>query len=257
MITSTGMLLTSTWAGISNLGLNPLNNSGIYPDTVNIDSYTLFAGQTATFQVTGLNLGMKYNFTFFASNINYTDANAAYTINGVTTILDASLNLNTTATIYGVTPDSYGNVTITVSGGDAGSQFALLGALVINGYTPSASSVVPSLPAGSQTQAIAQTGADENAVAANKSNGQIKAFPNPFHNNFTLSVPSQKTNSSVQVMVYDVTGKMVYSNKFGGLYKGTNPLKVTTGNNLTTGIYTVVVKNADTNETKTIRILKQ
>ncbi len=258
MITSTGMLLTSTWAGISNLGVNPLNNSGVYPDTVNIDSYTLFTGQTATFQVTGLNIGMKYNFTFFASNTNYTDANAAYTINGVTTILDASLNLNTTATIYGITPDSYGNVTITVSGGDAGSQFALLGAMVINGYTPSASSVVPSLPA---TQAIAQAGdVTDNSVAVNKnqkSSGDIKAFPNPFHDNFTLSVSSQSNNSKVQVMMYDVTGKMVYSNEFGNLYKGLNSLKVITNTDLSAGIYNVVVRNADTKETKAIKTMKQ
>ncbi len=54
---------------------------------------------------------------------------------------------------------------------------------------------------------------------------ELKAFPNPFHDNFTLSVPSQNNNSRVQVMIYDITVKMVYSNEFGNLYSGVNSLK--------------------------------
>jgi hypothetical protein len=118
MTTSTGMQLNSSWAGLYGAGMNPdANNTGIFPDTVMIDSYGLFPGQSAVFQITGLNIGMKYDFTFFASSQAYGDVNVAYTINGVTTLLNTSLNINSTQTIYGVTPDSYGNVTITVAAG--------------------------------------------------------------------------------------------------------------------------------------------
>ena len=89
---------------------------------------------------------MKYDFTFYASSQAYGDVNVAYTINGKTTLLNASLNVNGTQTIYGVTPDAYGNVNITVAPGTSTSQFGLIGALIIGGYTPSSSDVIPALP---------------------------------------------------------------------------------------------------------------
>ncbi len=261
-ITSTGMVLSTNWAGLYSDGKNPLNNLGAVPDTVAIDSYGLFPGQTASFQVTGLNIGMKYDFTFFASSNSFGDVNVAYVINGVTTILNASLNVNGTQTIYGVTPDNYGNVTISVAPGTQQSQFGLIGALIAKGYTPSTSSVVPVLPAsGAQSQGFVQTivsgVTDASNVNAKTFNDEIKAFPNPFHDQFTLTVPSQNNNGKVQVMMYDVTGKLVYSNSFGNINQGTNSLKITTNSNLTAGVYTVVVINTSTKALKTIRLIKQ
>jgi hypothetical protein len=255
--TSTGMQLNSSWAGLYGAGMNPVaNNTGVFPDTVMIDSYGLFPGQTAVFQITGLNIAMKYDFTFFASSQAYGDVNVAYTINGVTTLLNTSLNINGTQTIYGVTPDGYGNVTISVAAGTPNSQFGLIGALVIGGYTPSVSTVVPALPAsGLQSQGLTQ-----NTVAVTEkkeiTTGELKAFPNPFHDNFTLLVPSQ-SNSKVQVILYDISGKLVYRSGSQNVQKGTNTIKVTTGANLTAGIYTVVVINTDNKTTKTYKLIKQ
>ncbi|HYJ65676.1 MAG TPA: PA14 domain-containing protein, partial [Parafilimonas sp.] len=259
MITSTGMQLSTNWAGLYSDGKNPLNNLGAVPDTVAIDSYGLFPGQTASFQITGLNIGMKYDFTFFASSNALGDVNVAYVINGVTTILNASLNVNGTQTIYGVTPDSYGNVTISVAPGTPQSQFGLIGALIIKGYTPSTSSVMPTLPAGGAglLQTIVSSVTDSfNATASKINDGEIKAFPNPFRNYFNLNVPSQN-NSKVQVMVYDATGKIVYSNTFGSMHQGVNSLKIVANGNLTAGVYTVVAINIDTKTIKTIKLLKQ
>lgn len=268
MITSTGMNLTTNWAGLYSAGMSTSNNSGAVPDAVMFDSYGLFPGQTASFQITGLNIGMKYDFTFFSSSNAFGDVNVAYTINGVTTLLNASLNTNGTETIYGVTPDSYGNVTITVAPGDQASQFGLLGALMIKGYTPSASSTVPTLPAsGSQ---FANNGGilqrfisglsslmsgDDASAKTLDAIGEVKAFPNPFHDNFTLSV-SANTNSKAQVMLYNMNGKLVYSNAFG-IHPGVNSLKIITNSNLTAGVYTIVVTNADGKTIKTIKLLKQ
>ena len=66
MITGTGMYLNGIWSDISYFGINTGNNSGLYPDAVNIENYLEYPGETATFQITGLNIGMKYDFTFFA-----------------------------------------------------------------------------------------------------------------------------------------------------------------------------------------------
>jgi len=236
--------------------MNPdANNTGIFPDTVMIDSYGLFPGQSAVLQITGLNIGMKYDFTFFASSQAYGDVNVAYTINGVTTLLNTSLNINSTQTIYGVTPDSYGNVTITVAAGTPNSQFGLIGALVIGGYAPSVSPVVPTLPASG----LQSLGLTQNAIAAETkeiSTSELKAFPNPFHDNFTLLVPSQ-TNSKIQVMLYDISGRLVYRSGSENVLKGMNTIKVATGSNLTAGIYTVVVINTDDKTTKTFKLIKQ
>ena len=261
MITSTGLYETSDFSDISYYGINTGNNSGLFPDAVNIENYTEYPGETATFQITGLNIGMKYDFTFFASDQTWSDFNTAYTINGITTILDASLNTNITQTIYGVTPDSYGNVTITVTSASPLTVRAFLAAMIIGGYTPSTSAVVPTLPAGSQfaqSGIIAQTVASgDNATAkTNDALGEIKVFPNPFHNYFSLNVSSQN-NSKLQVMMYDAAGKVVYNNTFGSMHQGVNSLKVVTNSNLTAGVYTVVVINMDTKAMKTIKIIKQ
>ncbi len=255
MPTSTGMQLITNWAGLYSAGMNPLNNSGVVPDTVMIDSYGLFPGQTATFQITGLNIGMKYDFTFFASSQAYGDVNVAYTINGVTTILNSSLNVNGTETIYGVTPDNNGNVSISVSAATSTSQFGLIGALIIGGYTPSASTVVPALPSsGMQSQGIVQAATVQNKVANNA--GEIKAFPNPFHDDFTLLVPSQN-GGSVQVMLYDISGRLVYHNEFGNVQTGMNTFRIITGPNLAAGVYTAVVLSTDSKTPKTLKLVKQ
>ena len=254
--TSTGMVLTTNWAGMYNAGMNPLNNSGAVPDTVMIDSYGLFPGQTASFQITGLNIGMKYDFTFFGSSQAYGDVNTAYVINGVTTILNTSLNTNGTETIYGVTPDSYGNVTISVSAATATSQFGLLNALIINGYTPSVSTVVPTLPVTQNLQSSTTTSvvAKENKAVIG---GELKAYPNPFHDYFMLNVPSE-TKGKIQIAMYDITGKLVYANNnIGNVLEGMNTFRIVPGTNLSAGIYTVMVINTDSKTTKTIKLIKE
>ena len=254
--TSTGMLLTTNWAGMYNAGMNPLNNSGAVPDTVMIDSYGLFPGQTASFQITGLNLGMKYDFTFFASSQAYGDVNVAYTINGVTTLLNASLNVNGTQTIYGVTPDNSGNVTITVAAATSTSQFGLLGGLIMAAHTPSVSSVVPVLPGAQSLKSkvvISAIAVDEKTTNADD---DIKAFPNPFHDYFTLSIQSEN-KGRIQVAIYDITGKLVFNNNLGNVQKGMNTFRIVPNTSLSAGIYTVVVINADTKTTKTIRLMKE
>jgi hypothetical protein len=257
MTTSTGMQLNTNWAGLYGAGMNPVaNNTGIFPDTVMIDSYGLFPGQTAVFQISGLNLGMKYDFTFFASSQAYGDVNVAYTINGVTTLLNTSLNINGTQTIYGVTPDSYGNVTISVASGTPNSQFGLIGALVIGGYTQSVSNVVPTLPASG----LQSLGLTQSAIAVTEkkeiTTGELQAYPNPFHDNFTLLVPSQ-SKGNLAVMLYDISGKLVYRSGDENVQKGTNTINVTAGSRLTAGIYTVVVINTGDKTTKTYKLIKQ
>ncbi len=258
--TNTGMQITDNWAGMYNAGMNPGNNSGFVPDTVMIDSYGLFPGQKGTYQMTGLNLGMKYNFTFFASSQAYGDVNVAYTINGITAILNTSLNVNGAVTIYGVTPDNYGNVTISVYAADISSQYGLLGAMIMQGFTPSSTSS-PKTPGVLMTGVNPEDSKDNGIkpkAEAEITTTNISAYPNPFHDHFTLSVPSEKGNEKVQVNIYTLEGKLVYSKSFENLQQGNNLIKISTDENMfAAGFYTVDVFYAGKKIHSSVSIVKQ
>lgn len=253
--TSTGMELTSGWAGMYTDGMTMTNNSGIVPDQVMIDSYGLFPGETATFNITGLNIGMKYNFSFFASSKAYGDVNVAYTINGVTTILNASLNVNGIQTIYDVTPDERGNVTITVGPATQTSQFGLLGALIINAYTPSVSTAVPQLPDATQQSAtVISSSITKPLIESNEP--ELKIYPNPFHDYFNLQL-AVKTKGKYTMNIYDINGRLVYTNVLADAFSGKNTFRIQPGEKLSAGIYMVVIINTDTKTTKTIKLMKE
>ena len=118
-------------------------------------SYGLFPGQSAYLKLSGLNLNMHYDLTFFASSRAYGDVNVAYTVNGKTVLLDASLNTSGTVTIYGIVPDENGKIMITVAPGTPLSQFSLIGAFIEQAY----SEPILTLPAqhASVVSAVAKT----------------------------------------------------------------------------------------------------
>ena len=247
---STGMQVTNTWAGMYSAGVTTGNNSGIFPDNVMIDSYGLFPGQTGTLKVTGLNLSMKYDFTFFASSLAYGDVNVAYTINGKTVLLNTSLNSKGLVTVYGVTADENGEVNITVAPGTTTSQFGLIGALIIQGFNaptgsaPLAPSILKAAPA------------PESAIAKMDDSKKLSAYPNPFLNNFTLSV-SASNKENVKVEIYNLNGGLVYQNRFVNLIQGENNLNIQPNTALTSGVYIVKVSYQNDNTTKVVKIIKQ
>ena len=253
---STGMQVTNTWAGLYSAGMSTGNNSGIFPDNVMIDSYGLFPGQTGTLKATGLNISMKYDFTFFASSQAYGDVTVAYTINGKTVLLNTSLNTKGLVTIYGVTPDENGEVNISVAPGTTTSQFGLIGGLIIQGFNAPLTSA-PSAPNSFVSQAIASSGTtQESATAQKMDNAKVSAYPNPFTGSFTLSV-SGLNNENIQVEMYNISGKLVYQNKFINLNKGENTLRIQPFTSLSSGVYIVRVIYQNQNISKVLKIMKQ
>jgi hypothetical protein len=134
---ASGISLTelNEFAGLYGDGNTTGNNSGVFPDAVIAQSYGLFPGQTAYLKLSGLNLNMLYDLTFFASSRAFGDVNVAYTANGKNALLNTSLNTTGTVTLYGVTPDLNGEIIISVAPGTATSQFGLIGALIAKGYS--------------------------------------------------------------------------------------------------------------------------
>uniref|UniRef100_UPI00404A87BC T9SS type A sorting domain-containing protein n=2 Tax=Flavobacterium sp. TaxID=239 RepID=UPI00404A87BC len=74
----------------------------------------------------------------------------------------------------------------------------------------------------------------------------IKAYPNPFVNQITLSLSNENTQSDI--MVYDMTGKLIQQ-------VSTEQITLEIGNNWSKGIYLVQIVQGQ--ETKNIRIVKQ
>lgn len=263
--TSVGMQVTSNWSGLYSAGQDPGDNSGIYPDTVLINSYGLFPGVVGTLQVTGLDQSKVYDLTFLGSSQAYGDVNATYMVNGKYTILNAALNINGTATLYGLVPDANGNLNITISLSDPTSQFGLINTMVVQGYSLSTNTAgPPTLPAGAVTTPLTQmaqatnfVGAKTAAAAADSTGAQgFSAYPNPFTQSFTLSVPANN-GDNIMVSIYDLGGHIVYEKEFDGLYGGTNYLPVNASQSMATkGVYIVKVVFAGTNKVDVVKVIK-
>jgi hypothetical protein len=250
-VTSIGMVETGKWAGIVQPGVNTGNNSGVYPDNVLVENYGLFAGQVATMKVTGLNLSMKYNITFFASIQAGGDVNTGYSVNGKTVMLNVSYNKNGTVTMYDVEPDVNGELLITTAPGTPTSQFGLLGAMVIQGFIPGGA-VLPAPPA--------RTGVSPEVVSREIISPVTDAIsllvhPNPFIDYFNLSVTTA-TPQQLQVIMYDMNGKTVYQNAFGQLNSGTNIVKMQPQRTLAPGVYIVKAILGNGKETRTLKVIR-
>ena len=254
-----GISLTelNEFAGLYGDGNVTGNNSGVFPDAVISQSYGLFPGQTAYLKLSGLNLNMHYDLTFFASSRAYGDVNVAYTVNGKTVLLDASLNTSGTVTLYGVVPDENGEIIITVAPGTPLSQFGLIGALIVQAYsepiltlpaTPASfASAVAKASDESQQQKIAQkaTNAFDNVIS----------YPNPFISSFTVSFKLPKKDD-VQIEIYNVSGQLVYQRRFENLSEGSNSLKIIPQNSLPSGLYLVKLTSTDTKSSKVLKVIK-
>jgi large repetitive protein len=262
--TNTGMVVTRNFDGLYSAGVQTGNNSGIYPDAVMFDSYGLFPGDSASLRVTNLNESMVYNFTFFGSTTVWGDVNTSFTINGQTTLLNTSVNSTGTVTIYGVHPDGNGNVDINVAPGTLTSQFGLLGAMVMQGYSlPAGGSSAPALPmSAGVTPGVQGAVVPVSIVAAPQSlttNEEPSAYPNPFTQSFTLVIPAE-AGDNVEVIVYDASGKIVYGNKLSNMMQGDNTMVVNANSSFAkTGAYfaKIIYLNRGSAKEKIIKLLKQ
>ncbi|MFL5742649.1 MAG: fibronectin type III domain-containing protein [Flavisolibacter sp.] len=249
--TSLSLTNNSNWSGMYAAGATTGNNSGVYPDNVMFESYGLFPGVNGTLKLTGLNVSMKYNFTFFASSQAVGDVNVLYIVNGKSVMLNASVNTTGTVTMYDVVADENGEANITVAAGTATSQFGLIGALVVQGYTPSANS--GSSPASKvSTQPVMEVV----TAAVAQEEMAIVAYPNPFTQEFTLGLSSEN-DDAVEVLIYDLDGRLLYQNKYNRLMKGMNYLKIQAAQRLNPGVYMVKTISQAKNQTRFVKVVKQ
>jgi predicted esterase len=255
-----GISLTelNEFAGLYGDGNVTGNNSGIFPDAVISQSYGLFPGQTAYLKLSGLNLNMNYDLTFFASSRAYGDVNVAYNINGKTVMLDASLNTTGTITVYGILPDANGEINISVAPGTSTSQFGLIGAMIIQAHDKPVLTLPQQPPsfvnaiASSSVQRVQKTVQQITVKAFDN----INSYPNPFISNFTVSFKLPKADD-VQAEMYNINGQLVYQKRFKNLTAGNNSLNIIPQNNLPSGVYLIKLTSVAAKNSTVLKLIKQ
>ena len=88
------------------------------------------------------------------------------------------------------------------------------------------------------------------AVTAVKNTMAVKAYPNPFSENFNLEVTTSSVDK-VGVAIYDMTGKLIEQREVNA--DEVSGLQV--GDRFATGVYNVIVTQG--NEVKTLRVIKR
>jgi len=263
--TSISMTQTQDFAGANSLGMVTGNNSGVYPDAVIMEDYVAFQGQEGAFQLSGLNLSKTYDLTFFGSDNLYGDNTGAYIVNGDTVFLNAMYNTNATVTMRGLVPDNTGRLLVKIRPYGINSGGGWINAMVIQGFNAS-TQTAPAPPVstgGTNTNVV--TGARAATLALTQQSQTttqadvvISAYPNPFHQFFTLSVPADNNNEKVQVTVYDISGRLAYLKEFSNLSQGDNYLRIDADQNFSQpGIYLIKVVYANLKTVKTFKLIKQ
>jgi hypothetical protein len=167
-------------------------------------------------------------------------------------MLNESLNTTGTVTIYDIVPDDNGEAIITIAPGTPTSQLGLMGALIMQAYTPSANAapVAPtSLVAGGSSNGIAAATIQEKVQPAT-----VTAYPNHFAQYFNLNIWSNDDDKII-VSVYSINGRAVYQNQFA-VSKGNNNIIIKPQGMLAAGEYFVKI-NYKNGEQKALKMIKQ
>jgi hypothetical protein len=121
-----GVKLVDAWLTTNNGGMT----NTIYPDEISVNSFYTSDDIVRDILVYNLDQTRQYSFTFFGSRNTTGSRIAQYTIGATTVELEAIQNTSNTVTISEVTPDSNGQVTISVNR-KAGSTYGYLNAIII------------------------------------------------------------------------------------------------------------------------------
>jgi hypothetical protein len=263
--TSVGIELLISFENKYIRGINTGNNSGVYPDMVNIESFLMYQGKSASMRISGLNQQMSYNFTFFASSDEWNEFTSKYTLNkNRVAYLNASMNKLGTTTLFNVKPDANGEIIFDIDPAYSNTILGLIGALVIDGYVPPADEQEE--PAGGQQQRVAGVAAlgnnSDNVVVlhnnevANSNLGNVKVYPNPIRDFVNVDVELSEA-SNLTLEIFDASGRILQRDYRSNVAKGVTTLRVTTSNSVkAAGIYMLKVSGKP-GSSKTIKIIKQ
>ncbi|SHM92875.1 Fibronectin type III domain-containing protein [Chitinophaga jiangningensis] len=256
--TSVGVEVLENFLGVyGGQGMYTGNNSGVYPDAVLAENYVLFGGGHASMKITGLNQAMTYNLTVFSSARDLMNCNTRFTANGkLVTWLNSSINTVGTATIYNVTADANGEIKLDVDAA-LDASYGLMGALVIQGFTPTPlGTTTGSLQSLQQNNVMAAVAPANIGSSSNTAFANLTAFPNPFVTELNLDMTMTRS-SRVLVEIFDLNGRLVYSEQLTSVPQGKSTLRLNTGSSIQIPGYYLIRLTDDQRQSKVIRTIKQ
>lgn len=239
---NTGMelVLTKEFTGDNPWGTITGNNSGVYPDAVMNGSYWLDPGASGQFKVTGLNLLLEYNFTFFGSRDGTGNRFTNYSIGDKTVTLNASKNTSETVSINKVRPNEFGEIFIDVATA-SGSVYGYINSLIIDSYQSNYSNGRLYFKNNSLVQEELRD------LSSN-----IIVYPNPFKEAITLELHNLLYTGELNVILFDQTGRAISSKYFPN---ESDILKLDYSDlGIKDGIYILKIYNNNFN--RTIKLLK-
>ncbi|WP_198315686.1 fibronectin type III domain-containing protein [Chitinophaga tropicalis] len=262
-MTGVGINLIENFDGVYGAGMNTGNNSGIYPDNVMIENYGLFPGNHASFKVTGLSQTLKYDLTFFGSSVEWQDVTGKYTVNNTrVAYLNASMNKSGVVTIRDISPDEYGNILVAVDPASNSSIFGLIAALTITGHVDPVAQENSNNAVTNQNLVTVLTEPLINGLntllntAPPPDFGDAKAYPNPFQEQINVDI-QLKTETVVRVEIFDVSGRLLYSDYKGSIPAGPTTLRVNPGSRISVpGIY-IMRLSGKNGESRTFKLVKR
>jgi hypothetical protein len=238
--TSTNYSVTVN-AGFSSTTSNGMTG-GDYPNTVAATSwYTSGVSAVASISLTNLNNAHSYTLKFFGSR---TDAGGTvnrtteYTVGSTTVTLNASNNINGTASISNITPTN-GTITFTVKAAAGGQNYGYLNALEI------IETAGPNFSMASASDETPEDIDDQN----------IHVYPTQITDQVNVAF-SQQMNGRVSVSVMDINGK-VYFNRDNIVVSNAESLPIDLSSEyIPKGIVVIKVISAD-GRAKTLRAYKE
>ncbi|MCL6524163.1 MAG: fibronectin type III domain-containing protein [Thermoflavifilum sp.] len=239
----------------NNVGVVTGNNSGVFPDQVMLGEYYLDNGlDTVVMVLSNLNVSLKYNLVFFGSLVGFGwNSISAFIVNNQMVTLSVANNAKQTVEIDNISPDQNGSITIKIING-YGTQFAILGAMVIQGYDDYDDN--GQLKATQPGSPYMYWRMANNIL--NTSQQAAIAYPNPFHNTVHVAIPIQKSGDTYQVRLINMNGQVVYEQKLGLLPQGWNDIRINLSNSqLSDGVYFLQIQSQSEQHDQTIKLIRR
>lgn len=256
--------LTKIFNGEFNAGFNTNNNSGIVLDIVMQSDFWLDNTQESQFVLSGLNHSRRYRIGFFGSSAppwpkgNYT---ATYTVNGRTVYLNSWVNSSKIVYIDDIEPDVNGEAKLNFSTTND-AQYGFNGAVIIQEYTDDSqggtvgNNIVNVPNSANILTATDDADAADQAMAAAREAGSVRMYPNPVVDFMNVDFNNASASDNVSLMVYDLSGKLLYLRNYGSLSVGPHTLSLNAKESaMTTGVYFVAL-NVNGKTVQTTKIIK-
>jgi hypothetical protein len=208
------------------VGLTTGNNSGVVPDTVMNKVYYENFGDSCNFTISGLTKNSVYNISFYGgTNYNYA-TNTVYRIGSQTVNLNALNNTTQVATLYNLTPDSTGTISVWLN---ETVGYGFLNGFMVYGMPSPATVAYDSTGGGGiSTYLASQAGLMLGDAAISASTGDsltvstapMGAYPNPFIDQVTVSTTFKENVSKLSMVLVDMSGHVLQVNEFSNVYAG-------------------------------------